>query len=138
MAIAIQCECGKEYSVPEDRASKPFKCYLCNRDLVAAVPDQVSSEGIIASPTSPLGPPLAPALSEDDDPTSAALSREWERLQEKANLRRRLGLRDTIVGVILCLGGLLAATTGDRYTIATGLISLGTLIFIMGLRRVMW
>lgn len=39
MSISVHCECGKDFTVPEERAGKPFNCYLCGRNLVAPVPE---------------------------------------------------------------------------------------------------
>lgn len=37
MAVSVRCQCGKEYAVPDKRAHRPFRCYVC-RENVGALP----------------------------------------------------------------------------------------------------
>src|SRR5262249_31091543 len=55
MPIHICCECGKEFNVPEDRATKPFKCHMCQRQLVAAPASEPSATDVV--PGQPGGGP---------------------------------------------------------------------------------
>lgn len=68
MSIQVRCECGKEYSVPPNRAGKLFRCYLCNKEVLAGdVPEDVLlpfAGGNYSSPADPLPelPVSVPAL----------------------------------------------------------------------------
>jgi hypothetical protein len=57
MTVRIQCKCGKEFNVPEERASKPFKCFVCQRDVIASA--EVNASPTVRRPATPIGPESA-------------------------------------------------------------------------------
>jgi hypothetical protein len=36
MDVHVRCKCGREFRVPEDRAGKPFKCFVCQRVVITS------------------------------------------------------------------------------------------------------
>jgi hypothetical protein len=73
MAVPIRCQCGKEYAVPEKRAHKPFKCYVCRRDVIASpksIPSQPAQqeERIAGAPLSRAGFGAQPLAKDHPQP----------------------------------------------------------------------
>ena len=142
MILFVQCECGKDYYVPENRAGKRFNCYLCNRELIATLSEEAPTEAIAATPpvTASL-PAIRPLHSshpaEDEVAATAELRLRRESLRKLSVLRVRLGLGCMVVGATLCLGGLtsLAEATCAGYISATGMVIAGALIFLLGVRQ---
>src|SRR5712692_2734733 len=56
MGLRVQCQCGRQFNVPEDRAAKPFKCFVCQRDVIpsagagSSLAGQRPAEGIVQEP----------------------------------------------------------------------------------------
>lgn len=141
MSIAVQCPCGKTYQVPEDRLGRRFKCYLCNRNLIALVESksQSSNDAFSALPnTSPAQPVTRPLYSDvEEDSEVQREARHALYLQKKNKLRVQLAMRNMGLGALICLAGLvftvgLYFASGERIVIALGVTGVGAGWFLIG------
>jgi hypothetical protein len=147
MSIPVQCMCGKDYSVPEERVGKRFHCYICGREVVALLPE--ASEAIVASSEGNSGltarrPSPSRPYADEDDPALWQLQLKRRSLRHWSKLRGRIGLGCMLIGMTLCIGGILIAVfrsslagPGSGTYIDSGLapIVLGSVLILWGLRR---
>jgi hypothetical protein len=76
MPIAVQCPCGKRFSIPDERAGTTFRCHICRRQLIATPASSTAKmeEGIVSA--APSGGPSLPLPTQSSPPPADATAHE--------------------------------------------------------------